>query len=884
MQRHSGRRVVVTTKTTTASKHGGGVSTTTVTVVSPISATTNNKIITGNKKEKLDTGGSSGAATASGAAAAAMHETLKVLPPLLTAGAVSTMLRGINPQTKKFIANLGLFFRHRAAIDGVYAGASNSGELEALSIDDLVVGIELPDGQGFKPEFRQQQVAGNGQPVDTLDALYESGKAVLPIFKEILEDAAEELGPGVTVKFPPPPYVLKGRGRAAKKAMDSYSKRVPGPAISWLFDIVRASLVCVSGSLIQEIVNRLVSDPRVLCVPKWKNRFAKPTPAGFRDVMLNLQLQATDGCVHTCELQIHLKAVKEFDAANDSHTVYEFWRDYFKGSMDTVAQRMVDLKTIVDSDSVTPGQQDQGGQGPNQVKKITMSSLVTDILKSGSTSRLNAFAELMYDYLCEYELAVCLYGACAHAYIHNFGPRCHEVADMCNKMALVEKHQHHFGNASDLFEFALSISAETKGWEHPDVGETYNNIAGVCHDNGEFDRALAFYEKSLAVKIKSFGEKDASVASTYVNMSSTMSAQGKFRETNSLLEKALGMMIDARGPKHQDVGVIYSQIGLLKMNLGDFLEGRDLLEKALAIQIRVFGPEHSAISFAYHNLALVHQELGDYKTALVVYEKSLNIKLCNEGPAHPTVATTYQNMANVYGDLADYPNSILMREKALAIYIATSGEDSEEAGGIYCGMADVYSSTGDLMKARPLYERSLRIAKVCSGDRHPHVGMTMANFGEFLKKIKDYDAAMTMLQGALSIFKDAFGPTHLYVGIMYSNIAAFQDDVLGEYAEALAMYNEAFAIKIDSLPPAHPDIGELHYNMACALENLEDYEQAMDKLKLALTIIGDALGDDHPKTKLIYSTTASVLGKQGKPMLAEEMQIKATAGASPTAP
>lgn len=745
---------------------------------------------------------------------------------------------------------------HRASIDAVYAAASTPGELEGLSIHDAVAGIELPGKIGFKPEFRQQLLGSDGCPVRNLDDLYESANALLPTFRELLEDVAKELGPGVTVKLPAA-YLLKGRDRAAKKAVDSYGKRIPGPAIAWLFDIVRATLVCVSGSLIKRVVRRLVSDPRVICAPKWKNRFAKPTPAGFRDVMLNLQLQAADGCVHTCEIQIHLKVVKDFDSAHDSHSVYEFWREYFKGSMETVAKRMADLKIIVDVDV------DVDVDTP--ALEVDLPSLVADVLASGSTDRLSSLADLMGGYLCEYEAAFYLYGACARAYARRFGARCCEVADMCNNMALIKKHLSHLTTASDLFELALEISIETKGIEHSDVGETYNNLAGVRDDSGDYEGAVSFYEKALAVKIKAFGEEHESVAITYANMSEPMQSLGKFSDAMCLLKKALVITIAVCGPKHADLREIYSKIGCLQIKLGDFVEAKDSLEKALAIAIRTLGPEHSSVGKAYHNLALVNQTAGDYKLAIDMYEKSLGITLINEGSNHPSVANTYNNMGNIYQNMADYPNAILMYERARPVYIAAFGENCLEIGHLNSGIADVHLLTGDLAKAQPLYESSLSITKAFLGDNHPEVGMAMGNLGAFLQKIEDYDGVMRMQEGALAIFKTAFGPTHLYVGIMYGNIAAFLDECLGKHEEALAMYEEAFEIQSRVMPPTHPDIGELHFNIACALKHIGDFELAMERLNIALPIVQDALGPDHPTVKKILTlmtTMASIRAQE----------------------
>ncbi len=58
-----------------------------------------------------------------------------------------------------------------------------------------------------------------------------------------------------------------------------------------------------------------------------KNRFAKPTPSGFRDLNLNARVTVSGKdnlpVVHICELQVHLRPLKDLDYALGSHKVYE---------------------------------------------------------------------------------------------------------------------------------------------------------------------------------------------------------------------------------------------------------------------------------------------------------------------------------------------------------------------------------------------------------------------------------------------------------------------------------------------------------------------------------------------------------------------------------
>ena len=187
------------------------------------------------------------------------------------------------------------------------------------------------------------------QPVASLDDLYEAAEACAPIFKRLAEDVCSQVnrqrGGRLVVRIKMPTG-LKKRKRSIEKSTDDYALRVPGPACGWLFDIVRGALVCEDAAAVVAVIEAVQNHPAVKLVVRFKNRFASPTPAGHRDVMIFLQVEAADGTVHTCELQVHLRAITEFSKFGNSHEHYEYFRTYFAGAAEAITSRMDDLKKI----------------------------------------------------------------------------------------------------------------------------------------------------------------------------------------------------------------------------------------------------------------------------------------------------------------------------------------------------------------------------------------------------------------------------------------------------------------------------------------------------------------------------------------------------------
>ena len=135
---------------------------------------------------------------------------------------------------------------------------------------------------------------------------------------------------------------------------------LPGPAEAWLYDIVRGKVVCESiveildvMRAIKQTIERAAEIAGCGRLLRVKNRCIHPPLSGCRDIMINIQLpvprpDATGTFfTHVCEIQIHHRRMKEHDDAENSHKVYEFFRDFFAGGEhDTVEGRMAALEAF----------------------------------------------------------------------------------------------------------------------------------------------------------------------------------------------------------------------------------------------------------------------------------------------------------------------------------------------------------------------------------------------------------------------------------------------------------------------------------------------------------------------------------------------------------
>lgn len=208
--------------------------------------------------------------------------------------------------------------------NGTFTGA------KAAGWKDLPVEVTNEGGGGdVKPLFDEAQTAGlpdaAAQPVKTQEELFGLAPEALAAMQEWLnkgKGVASQLGYQTMTSSPEDADMTQPGGmlfiapvKSAKRSAEKVELDYGGDW-SKLVDPVRASIAVDSYDELGATLEALQASGMKLA-RKPKDRFAKPTPVGYRDALLNVTL--TNGLVG--ELQLHVKAM--LIAKAEGHHHYE---------------------------------------------------------------------------------------------------------------------------------------------------------------------------------------------------------------------------------------------------------------------------------------------------------------------------------------------------------------------------------------------------------------------------------------------------------------------------------------------------------------------------------------------------------------------------------
>ncbi|MGH6848648.1 MAG: tetratricopeptide repeat protein, partial [Methylocella sp.] len=162
-----------------------------------------------------------------------------------------------------------------------------------------------------------------------------------------------------------------------------------------------------------------------------------------------------------------------------------------------------------------------------------------------------------------------------------------------------------YSEAEPLLQRALSIREKTLGSDHPDVGESVNNLAQLYAAQGQYAKAEPLHQRALAIAEKALGPEHPHVAASLNNLALLYDAQGKYAQAEPLYRRALVISEKTMGPEDPSVGTCLNNLAEHYRTQGKYAQAEPLYQRAIAIVEKTLGPEHPDEAKSLNNLALL---------------------------------------------------------------------------------------------------------------------------------------------------------------------------------------------------------------------------------------------------------------------------------------
>lgn len=541
---------------------------------------------------------------------------------------------------EKFFERLNHFMDVQRKIQERMEKIDSKGRMAEIEVEDHSGGIIEDDGT-FKVKYQQQDA--EGEPARNLGEVYEAAYQIKQALRDLLDKMVEKVKglDYVDAKI----VELKPRDRANDKAREEYLTRVPGPPESWLYDILRASVICKTMKQMESVAKFLGKKAHIVQV---KNRFVQPAYSGYRDILYHVLLEwpYKENVGFVAEIQVHHKDVLNLEKMFGLQNHYKYFRSCFAGPDRTVVETLRDLDTIQKAGKIDE-------------------SLMGRILDSENPDQLFMFARLFNLNLEDYDRALEIYSRVLVLQESSIGEIHAKTANTYQDIGLVQAKKGLFDNALRSLQKCLEIQEEVFGPYSPEVAITRSHLGHTIvlrGDDGEelmeHRGALQQYRKALVIREKCLGEDHLDVAASYQNIGESLCKLGDFQGALAAYRESLSILESLLGENHADVAAGHSLLGSVLYQQGDFQGAMEEYSIALAIREEVFGKTHVATADSHTEIGKLLAEVQDYEEAEARHRKALRIRETVVNRESPEAAESHYLIGYVLNQKGDFDGAL----------------------------------------------------------------------------------------------------------------------------------------------------------------------------------------------------------------------------------
>ncbi len=310
-----------------------------------------------------------------------------------------------------------------------------------------------------------------------------------------------------------------------------------------------------------------------------------------------------------------------------------------------------------------------------------------------------------------------------------------------------------YDEAYELLNEALNIRESRLDEYHPELADSYYNLATTLFYLREFDRSMPMAERAYQVRLHNAGtHQDTLVleslevyAYNFYNIKNNVAA-------DSLYQLAYDACEDAPASFDSICGVMYSGYSTVKEALGDMETAEELLLRALSLVDR----NTIAEANKQRNLGMLYEKMGRLNDALNLFEQSIATYSAVLGDSVDMVGSTYYNAGRILVKMNNSTEAKAYFQNAIRVFDSTPVVVAWEAYPRVT-LAKILLEEGNGLEAEVflLEARSIYLAN----DENPQSSRLLASVNDYLGQALSlqsrFEEAVVFFQASYGVYSDS---------------------------------------------------------------------------------------------------------------------------------
>ncbi|XP_038998342.1 protein KINESIN LIGHT CHAIN-RELATED 2-like isoform X2 [Hibiscus syriacus] len=282
-------------------------------------------------------------------------------------------------------------------------------------------------------------------------------------------------------------------------------------------------------------------------------------------------------------------------------------------------------------------------------------------------------------------------------------------------------------------------------------------------------------------------------------------------------------------------------LAALYFNLGQYTEAIPVLERSIEIPVIEDSQTHALAKFAgCMQLGDTYAMLGQIENSILCYTAGLEIQRQVLGETDPRVGETCRYVAEAHVQALQFDEAEKICQMALDIHRENGAPASIEEAADRRLMGLICDSKGDYESALEHYV--LASMAMAANGHELDVASIDCSIGDAYLSLARYDEAVLTYQKALTVYKSAKGENHPTVALVFVRLADLYNKI-GKLRDSRTYCENSLRIYGKPNPGIPPEeIASGLIDIAAIYQSMNELDQALKLLKKALTIFGEAPG------------------------------------------
>lgn len=224
------------------------------------------------------------------------------------------------------------------------------------------------------------------------------------------------------------------------------------------------------------------------------------------------------------------------------------------------------------------------------------------------------------------------------------GPDSLEVADILNRLGIVQLRQQLLTDAEQSFTRALAIREKIPSFSGNILGETYNNLGFLYQSLGKNQEADAAYRKAIFNQETAKDGSSSQLYDSLSNLATLLQKQGKASEAEAYFKKLLVVSEKVFGKESAQYAQGLNSLGMLALGAKNYAVAEQLFNGSLLIREKKLGVSHILTAEAANNLAVAMANQGKRLQAMLLMRRAAAISEMVLGNNDPLTQQRWQSL------------------------------------------------------------------------------------------------------------------------------------------------------------------------------------------------------------------------------------------------